>query len=634
MDRLSVVLVLGTFLPLLGGCGQSLDPAGLPPAGRTLVEVGKRLGAALSPTDLTALGEDESRLLHALTAAERLSLGRAYLRFRIDRPAVVDVAVPDGRGPFWLTESGFRRLGKAISHPDGPFDLWSRRFDAGIVGLGVNALDRRARGHYAVFVRGEDGSPPVLTLEVGGWQVIAPGGRIVPYADDTRPFAEVPPELSHALLLQPRREWRDSTALIRGKVWKTRLPSGPVPDQVVVSFGDDPARSLAWTWRTDPTVRASVVKLQCLDGTSPRRLVGTTRAIASDGLLNDPLILRHVVEADGLEPDTAYRYAVGDGSESGWSPWYTARTAPGVGRDYAFLEMGDPQCGLEEWGTLLHAARARRPDAGFLLIAGDLVDRGNERGNWDHFFLRAAGVFEGLPLMPCVGNHEYLDKGPAIFSNSFRLPANGPRDIPHGLTYSFDYSDSFVAVLDSNPAVYSPAMARRQAEWLDERLARTEARWKFVVFHHPIYPSHPSRAQPQLAAAWGPIFDRHAVDLVFQGHDHAYLRTYPMRGDRPVDSGGSGTVYVVSVSGQKFVPLADRDYTARGFADIATYQTVDISPRRGTLLYRAFDVDGRELDRLEIDKSGRNPLAERPPLDPSLRRSSHPSGGGKAPTSE
>ena len=420
-------------------------------------------------------------------------------------------------------------------------------------------------------------------------------------------------------LLQPRREWRDSTALIRGKVWKTRVPSGPKPDQVVVSFGDDPAHSLAWTWRTDPTVKASAVKLQRLGDDSTRRLSGTTRAITSHGLLNDPLVLRHVVEADGLEPDTIYRYAVGDGSESGWSPWSSVRTAPEPGRDYAFLEMGDPQCGLEEWGTLLHSARARRPDAGFLVIAGDLVDRGNERGNWDHFFLRAAGVFENLPLMPCVGNHEYLDKGPAIFAGSFRLPANGPRDVPHGLTYSFEYSDSFVAVLDSNPAVYSPKIAHRQAEWLDDRLARTKARWKFVVMHHPIYPSHPSRSQPQLAEAWVPVIDRHGVDLVFQGHDHAYLRTHPMRGNAPATD-GRGTVYVVSVSGQKFVPLADRDYTARGFSDVATYQTVDISPRRGTLLYRAFDLEGREVDRLEIDKSHRPSLADRPPVDPAISR--------------
>ncbi|HEY2155522.1 MAG TPA: metallophosphoesterase family protein, partial [Isosphaeraceae bacterium] len=377
----------------------------------------------------------------------------------------------------------------------------------------------------------------------------------------------------------------------------------------VVSFGNDPAHSLVWTWRTDPSKASSVVRLEHLDGTSRRQIEGTVRTITSDGLLNDPLIHRHVVVAEGLEPDTVYRYSVGDGTDAGWSPWFEARTGPVGDRDYAFLAMGDPQCGLEEWGKLLQSARSRRPDAGFLLIAGDLVDRGNERSNWDHFFLRAAGVFEQLPLMPCVGNHEYLDRGPTIFAGSFRLPNTGPTGVPHDLTYSFEYSDTFVAVLDSNPAVYSAKIARTIADWLDRKLAETSARWKLVVFHHPIYPSHPSREQPQLGEAWVPILDKHHVDLVLQGHDHAYLRTQPMRRGRPAESGETGTVYVVSVSGQKFVPTADRSYAARSFADMATYQTIDVSPQKATLLYRAYDIDGREQDRLEIDKPRSEPMA-------------------------
>jgi hypothetical protein len=95
-----------------------------------------------------------------------------------------------------------------------------------------------------------------------------------------------------------------------------------------------------------------------------------------------------------------------------------------------------------------------------------------------------------------------------------------------------------------------------------------------------------------------------------------------MRGNAPATD-GRGTTYLVSVSGQKFVPVADRGYAARGFADVATYQTVDISPRRGTLLYRAFDPEGREVDRLEIVKAGPS-VAVRPSVDPAIRRSAAP----------
>jgi 3',5'-cyclic AMP phosphodiesterase CpdA len=611
------------FVLVFAGCGKKeVDPSTLPSASVTLREVGKRLGKALSPEDLTNLGSDQGRLLRSLTASERMSLGRAYLRFRVDRSVVVEVAVPDNHPPFWLEDSGFVARGRSIDHPDGAFRLWSRRYEAGTVGLGVNSLDRRPLGHYAVFVRGEEGHAVIDRVEPDVFRVVSATQGISPYADDSQSFAQIPADLERAQLVQTRRDWRHSAALIRGKVWKTRLPSGPGADQVVVGFGIDPSRSLTWTWRTDPTITASEVNLLDADGRASRVATGDAIEVESDGLLNDPLILRHRVGITGLEPDTVYRYAIRDGSRAGWTAWKTVRTGPASPRDYAFLYMGDPQCGLEEWGKLLQAARSRRPDAGFLLIAGDLVDRGNERGNWDHFFHRAAGIFDELPLMPCVGNHEYLDKGPAIFSASFKLPDNGPADVPNRLIYSFEYSDSFVAVLDSNPAVYSTEMARRQADWLDEKLAATKARWKFVVFHHPIYASHPTREQPQLAEAWVPIFDKHKVDLVLQGHDHAYLRTYPMRAGRPVDR--DATVYVVSVSGQKFVSQAERGYTAKGFTDLATYQTIDISPTRGTLLYRVWDADGREHDRLEIAKPIRSLVADLPVKDPDVRRSEAP----------
>ncbi len=200
--------------------------------------------------------------------------------------------------------------------------------------------------------------------------------------------------------------------LASGRVWKTHQPSGPTPDQVVVSFGEDPTRELSFTWRTDPSVKQSALRIAPEgDPNSARVLSGDAHPVESDGLLNDPIILRHRVVATDLEPDTSYSYTVGDGSPGGWSPSHTIRTAPATLRDFGFLYLGDAQCGLERWGELLHAARKHRPDAAFLLLAGDLVDRGNERTNWDHFFLRAAGVFERSRSCPPSATTNISTKG-------------------------------------------------------------------------------------------------------------------------------------------------------------------------------------------------------------------------------
>ena len=56
--------------------------------------------------------------------------------------------------------------------------------------------------------------------------------------------------------------------------------------------------------------------------------------------------------------------------------------------------MGDAQNGLDRWGVLLHNAYRARPDAAFYLMAGDLVNRGAERWDWDSFFENSKGVFD------------------------------------------------------------------------------------------------------------------------------------------------------------------------------------------------------------------------------------------------
>ena len=605
-------------LLILAGCNAERDPTTLPGVAETLVRVGKRLGASLTPEALERLGADEPLLVRRLRTDEREPLARGYLRFRVDRPSIIEIAAPAGRPPFWIRDGGFVETGRTLRHPSGSFAIWSRRYPAGPIGLGVQSIDRSTRGHYAVFIRGVEGRVDVEMIGSTDWTLATVDGVTSPYADDPRPFDAIPADLRGSSILRPRREEADATALVRGKVWKTRVPSGPHPDQVVVSFGNEPTRSIAWTWRTEPGSPRGNVRLERADGFGRVEVEADALPIASDGLLNDPVILRHRATIEGLQPDTAYRYSVGDGGDR-WTPWEAVRTAPEVGRDYAFLEMGDPQCGLEEWGVLLKAARRSRPDAGFLLIAGDLVDRGNERSNWDHFFLRAAGVFEGLPLLPCVGNHEYLDKGPEIFGSTFLLPPNRPDDPALRLCYAFEYADSFVAVLDSNPAVYSDEMAAKTAAWLDSELSGTSARWKFVVFHHPIYPSHPSREQPQARAAPGlPIFDRHKrrprppgprprlpADLPHEGE--------PPHGRRPW---ARGPTYVVSVSGTEVRPPRRPPVLPRHEASPTSRRTrrSTSARRRGTARSTGRSTsDGRERDRFETRRSRVDPetLADR-----------------------
>jgi 3',5'-cyclic AMP phosphodiesterase CpdA len=288
------------------------------------------------------------------------------------------------------------------------------------------------------------------------------------------------------------------------------------------------------------------------------------------------------------------------------------------------MYLGDAQCGLEGWGDLVKAAVARRPDLRAILLAGDLVDRGNERSNWDHFFLRAAGVVDRIPFLPAVGNHEYLDRGPVHYSASFTLPENGPPRIDPGLAYRIDLGSLRLIVLDSNLGKYDARLAANQGAWMKEQFQASSASWRVVMFHHPVHASHPTRENPELARAWAPLFEECGVDLVLQGHDHAYLRTYPMRGStaclEPTSPDQRPPIYVVSVSGEKFSPQGVRPYAARAFAEKSTVQFLSIDTAKGTLTYSALDARGAEVDRFALERRSPPTTLDRSTLRATFER--------------
>ena len=139
--------------------------------------------------------------------------------------------------------------------------------------------------------------------------------------------------------------------------------------------------------------------------------------------------------------------------------------------------------------------------------------------------------------MPVLGNHEYQGGEPRLYLAQFALPRNGPHTIPPERAYAFEYSNAKFIILDSN------LDAAKQTAWLEKELANTKAMWKFVSYHHPAYSSGGNRDNVEVRNLWTPIFDKYHVDLALQGHDHAYLRTYPMRDQKRVATAKDGTVY-------------------------------------------------------------------------------------------
>ena len=114
-------------------------------------------------------------------------------------------------------------------------------------------------------------------------------------------------------------------------------------------------------------------------------------------------------------------------------------------------------------------------------------------------------------------------------------------------------------ILDSNTLKSSQSKLsglredKAQLDWLRESLARSRARWKIVMFHHPTHtptvgakrflfiPWDEGRVrEARLDRQLSPIFRQGGVDVVFAGHNHFYARMRPQEGIRYFVSGGGG----------------------------------------------------------------------------------------------
>ena len=571
----------------------------------TVAGIIDRFRKTVPQKELLAMSAAKAKSL--LTEKELHILATEHVTFRVNVPVKV-IIIRDadmGDKPFWLKERDFKPMGFKITIQETAVDFWLKDFEAGRIGLGVNSLTG-GDAHYIVALMPLKPEPKLEVTELypGQLRVGALKDGIQPFVDrpETLPKLPVlPGVLAGLTVIRTQYESRDDAKLIN-LFRNTNHPALAKPDQVTLTWSGDPQTTQSIQWRTGPSVPGGQVQwvkksaYNRFQPARPKRAKATTFRMEDANLLNDPVIHRHTATLTGLEPDTTYLYSVGDGSGDGWSEMAEFTTAPGRAEPFSFVYMGDAQNGLERWGSLVHNAFRQRPDAAFYIMAGDLVNRGNERDDWDSFFHSARGIYDRRPVVPAIGNHENQGGHPGMYLQMFDLPKNGPESIEPERAYTFRYSNAEFFVLDSNLTPES------QSAWLENALKSSTATWKFAVYHHPAYSSKPERDNPGIRDHWTPMFDKYHLDMALQGHDHAYLRTYPMKDQKKAGSTAEGTVYIVSVSGTKYYEQDPREYTEFGMTNTSTFQVLDIQISGNRLVYRSYDTDGKLRDNLIIEK--------------------------------
>ncbi|WP_223735808.1 purple acid phosphatase family protein [Streptomyces purpurogeneiscleroticus] len=351
-----------------------------------------------------------------------------------------------------------------------------------------------------------------------------------------------------------------------------------------LQFGADPKTQLRVSWQVPFAVKRPYLRVGLKPWDLSRKVEAEVRDLHTPALTKKlPAVDQYYLHAalDGLKPGTTYYYGVGhDGFDPADARHIgtigTFRTAPARPEKFTFTAFGDQ-------GVSYHALANDQLILGqnpsFHLHAGDICyadpdGQGSEDDTydarvWDQFLAQTETVAKSVPWMVTTGNHDmeawYSPNGYGGQNARWSLPGNGPDAKNAPGVYSFTYGNVGVVALDANDVSYEITAntgytGGRQTKWLDRRLGelRADRAIDFIVvfFHHCAFSTTVSHASDGgVRDAWLPLFEKHGVDLVINGHNHIYERTDAIKGtdvSRKVPVGGSvdsareGIVYVTA----------------------------------------------------------------------------------------
>ncbi len=287
-----------------------------------------------------------------------------------------------------------------------------------------------------------------------------------------------------------------------------------------------------------------------------------------------------------------------------------------------FIVVGDVQYVLRDrdykiWGDFMEEVYDENSEIEFALFLGDMVENPAEEKDWSAFFENKNRALGDLKVYTTPGNHE-TSLTPAIYLTKFELPENGPETAGQGGSimpeefYSFDYEDYHIVSLNSCFFMKERRKALEYKdggsydyeedvkvinEWLREDLLSTDACWKIVFMHHPLYPvANDDEIYGILRDNWEEIFIDGGVDVVFCGHQHTYDRMMPERSGKPSEK--AEPVYVMLNSGQKRSKYIEEETSMYSCAVVSTGEAAG----KRTLNVKVTAPGGKIIDKFKLQR--------------------------------
>ncbi len=333
---------------------------------------------------------------------------------------------------------------------------------------------------------------------------------------------------------------------------------------------------------------------------------------------NDRGQCSYQVTAERLERDTEYLYwLTNNGHKSEIMGFRTGKEG-----DFSFAVVGDPQLdshaeksNLPEWKKTLAiiANHEYFNEIDFILSTGDQIEEYNDEGDYaaylDHEEMRR------FPVATAIGNHEtdsplyHMHFNVANFSDYGKTAA--------GSNSYFTYNDVLFIVLNTN--IYD--IEEHRAFMLETVAKHPDVNWRIAVFHNSVFTTGKHGPQANLIAFRKnlvPVLTEFGIDVVLNGHDHIYCRSFVMDGLKPITDPAlygenyssvtdpQGIVYLTfnSASGIKgYDVTGEYDYDALSNQEhIPNVSRVDISNNRFHIVtYRTTDMS--VVDKFTVNKS-------------------------------
>ena len=320
--------------------------------------------------------------------------------------------------------------------------------------------------------------------------------------------------------------------------------------------------------------------------------VGLEKGIYTRSWQENELKKKHHLKADGLEPGQRYFYRIKSAGRTLVEDELVATVSPPEEQKLSFFVLGDSGVGNDEQYEVFDRMKENylQDDVDFLVHVGDVHQGDGARYDRIYFDVYA-DLLKKFNWFLSVGNHDTYTDNAAPYLDDFYLPTNNPDSTER--YYSYRWANTYFISLDSNLPRHK---GTPQYEFLQEALESEEqksALWTVVFFHHPPYCEYwPAWGGDEtIQEHWLPLFEEFGVDLVLNGHTHAYER-----------GSLNNTTYVISGGGGGGLDGYARDYEHIELSTgIHHFSRVDID--KGTLKFQAIDRNGNLVDEFILEKS-------------------------------